>query len=144
MRLAPILAAAAAVFTLAGAPAEPPLEEIPVQRLASGQCALFLWTRGTPPRRVFVALQSPAIARVKVDGRVVDLPRVSWEGEAVFGHPPVQRFAGSGLALTVTIQADARSGLVGGAVAPTATIEYRAANGWETVVPAAGMVGCQP
>lgn len=143
MNIAPILAAAAAAFTLAAATVEVPLEEIPAQRLDSGQCALFLWTRGSPPRRVFMALQSPALARVKVGGRVLDLPRVGWEGEAVFGHPAMQRFAGSGLELKVTIQADARSGLVGGAVAPTATIEYRSADGWETVIPAAGMVGCQ-
>lgn len=143
MSIAPILAAVAA-FTLAAGPVEVPLEEIPPQRLESGQCALFLWTRASPPRRVFMALQSPTLARVKVGGRVLDLPRVAWEGEPVFGHPTMQRFAGSGLQLTITIQPDTRSGLVGGAVAPAATIEYRAADGWETVIPAAGMIGCQP
>ena len=143
MSLAPTFAAAAAAVILAAPPAEVGLQEIPAQRLESGQCALFLWTRDQPPKRVFVALQSPAVARVKVDGRVLELARVAWEGEAQFGHPPMQRFAGAGLELTVRIQTDTRSGLVGGAVAPAATIEYRTA-GWETVVPAAGMIGCQP
>lgn len=138
-----IVAALAAAFTLAASPAALQLEEIPVQRLEPGQCTLFLWTRDSPPRRVFMALQAPAIARVRVAGRVVDLPRVGWEGAAVFGHPAVQRYAGDGLELTVRIETDGRSGLVGGAVAPRATIEYRAEGGWETVVPAAGIVGCQ-
>jgi hypothetical protein len=53
-----------------------PLEALPTQTLASGQCALFLWARTTPPRRVFMALQDPAVARIRIDGRSVDLPRV--------------------------------------------------------------------
>lgn len=135
--------AAALVFALAGPPEPVPFEELPPQRLDSGQCALFLWTRETPPRRVFMALQTPALARLKINGGIVELPRVSAEGEAVFGHPPVQRYAGAGYEMTVRIQAEVRSGMAGGAVAPSASIEYRSADGWQTVIPAAGIVGCQ-
>lgn len=121
-----------------------PLEALPTQTLASGQCALFLWARTTPPRRVFMALQDPAVARIRIDGRSVDLPRVGAEGESAYGHAPVQRYEGEGITLTMTIQMDARSGLVGGAVIPTGSLEYRDARGWETIIPVAGMVGCQP
>lgn len=121
-----------------------PLEALPTQTLASGQCALFLWARTTPPRRVFMALQDPAVARIRIEGRSVDLPRVAAEGESAYGHAPVQRYEGEGITLTMTIQMDARSGLVGGAVIPTGSLEYRDARGWETIIPVAGMVGCQP
>ena len=121
-----------------------PLEALPTQTLASGQCALFLWARTTPPRRVFMALQDPAVARIRIDGRSVDLPRTAAEGESAYGHAPVQRYEGEGITLTITIQMDARSGLVGGAVVPTGSLEYRDARGWETIIPVAGMVGCQP
>lgn len=121
-----------------------PLEALPTQTLASGQCALFLWARTTPPRRVFMALQDPAVARIRIDGRSLDLPRTAAEGESAYGHAPVQRYEGEGIILTITIQMDARSGLVGGAVVPTGSMEYRDARGWETIIPVAGMVGCQP
>ncbi len=121
-----------------------PLEALPTQTLAGGQCALFLWARTTPPRRVFMALQDPAVARIRVDGRSVDLPRMAAEGENAYGHAPMQRYEGEGIVLTMTIQMDARSGLVGGAVIPTGSLEYRDARGWETIIPVAGMVGCQP
>ncbi|CAN1558664.1 hypothetical protein MCEMIH16_02531 [Caulobacteraceae bacterium] len=121
-----------------------PLEGLPTQTLASGQCALFLWARTTPPRRVLMALQDPAIARIRLDGKSLDLPRVAAEGEALYGHFPVQRFEGEGVSVSVTIQMDARSGLVGGVVVPAGWLEYRDRKGWETIVPVAGMVGCQP
>lgn len=121
-----------------------PLEALPTQTLASGQCALFLWARTTPPRRVFMALQDPAMARIRIDGRSVDLARTAAEGEGAYGHAPMQRYEGEGITLTMTIQMDARSGLVGGAVVPTGSLEYRDARGWETIIPVAGMVGCQP
>lgn len=121
-----------------------PLEALPTQTLSRGQCALFLWARTTPPRRVFMALQDPTVARIRMGGRTIDLPRVAAEGEAAYGHYPLQSYAGEGLTLTVTIQMDARSGLVGGAVVPAGSLEFKGKDGWETVIPVAGMVGCQP
>lgn len=121
-----------------------PLEALPTQTLAGGQCALFLWARTTPPRRVFMALQDPAVARIRIEGRSVDLPRTAGEGDSVYGHTPIQRFEGEGITLTIKIQMDARSGLVGGAVIPSGSLEYRDAKGWETIIPVAGIVGCQP
>lgn len=121
-----------------------PLEALPTQTLASGQCGLFLWARTSPPRRVFMALQDPAMARIRIEGRSVDLPRTAAEGESAYGHTPMQRYEGEGIVLTMRIEMDARSGLVGGAVIPTGSLEYRDAKGWETIIPVAGMVGCQP
>ncbi len=145
--LAAVCCAAASPALAETAPAPTgglPLEALPTQTLASGQCALFLWARTTPPRRVFMALQDPAVARIRIEGRSLDLPRTAAEGESAYGHTPMQRYEGGGITLTMTIQMDARSGLVGGAVIPTGSLEYRDAKGWETVIPVAGMVGCQP
>ena len=120
-----------------------PLAELPTQTLENGQCAMFLWARTTPPRRVFMALHEPATARVVVGARTLALPRTQWSGEAAFGHYPQQRFAGAGVELNVTVQMDTRTGLTGGAVVPSGSIEYRDEKGWETVIPVAGMVACQ-
>lgn len=118
--------------------------ELPPQELAPGQCALFLWARTTPARRFLMATQNPASARVSLDGRTLDVPLTAWDGEAVYGLHEIQTFSGDGITLTVRFSAEERKGLVGGLVAPNATVEYRDAAGWETVIPAAGMIACQP
>lgn len=118
--------------------------ELPPQKLAPGQCALFLWARTTPARRFLMATQNPASARVSLDGRTLDVPLTAWDGEAFYGVHDTQTFTGDGITLTVRFTAEARKGLVGGLVVPSASVEYRDAAGWETVIPAAGMIACQP
>jgi|GEM_PF-1676574 len=118
--------------------------EIPPQELASGQCALFLWARTSPARRFLMATQNPASARVSLNGKTLDLPLTEWDGDSVYGLYEVQVFSGEGITLTVRFTAEARKGLVGGLVAPEASVEYRDAAGWETVIPAAGILACQP
>jgi hypothetical protein len=145
MRWAIALGLCASLLAGAGGAAETelPLQELPPQTLAAGQCALVLWTRTTPARRVFMALNNPAGAKVQVDGRTVALARTGWDGEAVFGHSPKQAFAGGGWTLSVSVDFDTRSGLVGGAVAPSGTLELRDAKGWSILQSVAGMVACQ-
>lgn len=120
-----------------------PFGELPPQRLERGQCALFLWSRTTPPRRVLMALNDPAIARVRLGGRTVDLARTRVEGPAAFGHARTQSYAGAGASLVITVDMESRGGVVGGAVVPTAAIEYRTVAGWTIIVPAAGLLACQ-
>jgi hypothetical protein len=145
MRTTTILACALALAAGAARAAEGdvPLQELPPQTLDKGQCALALWTRTTPARRVFMAFSTPAAAKVQAGGRTLTLPRTAWDGEAVFGHYPRQTYAGSGWTLRVTVEFDARSGLVGGAVAPSGAIELTDAQGLSLVVPVAGLVACQ-
>lgn len=145
MRLCLILGLAAALTAGAARSAEPdmPLQELPTQTLASGQCALVLWTRTTPARRVFMALNDPAGAKVQVAGRTLDLPRTAWDGAPVFSHYPQQSFSGGGWTVKIGVEFDSRSGLVGGAVAPSGTLELTDAKGVSTVLPVAGMVACQ-
>lgn len=120
-----------------------PLGELPPQKLGEGQCALFLWSRSEPPRRVFMALNTPALARVRIGGRTVDLPRTSFEGDAAFGHYPEQTFAGEDVTLSMQVEIEARGALVGGAVAPTGTLTFDDRSGQSVVLPVAGLVACQ-
>jgi hypothetical protein len=90
-----------------------------------------------------MALNSPALARVRIGGRTVDLPRTSFEGEAAFGHYPEQRFAGDGVTLSMQVEIEARGALVGGAVAPSGTLTYEDRSGESVVLPVAGLVACQ-
>jgi hypothetical protein len=121
----------------------PVLGELPPQDLARGQCALVLWAQQMPPQRVFVSLNDPAIARVDVGGKVVELARVSQSGQPLFGQFPKTHYRGGGLSLDVSFVADKAKELNGGAVVSSALVEYVDAQGWTTVIPAAGLIGCQ-
>ena len=120
-----------------------PFAALPPQILAPGQCGLFLWARTTPPRLILMAVQNPGVARVSYKGKTIDLPLTAWDGEAAFGQYETQTFTGDGLTLTVTIRAEPATGLLGGAVVRQASVQYRDAEGWETVIATAGMIACQ-
>lgn len=120
-----------------------PFGELAPQKMASGQCALFLWADTAPARRILMATQNPASARVVMKGKTLDLPLTAWEGEQHMGLHEQQTFSGQGLTLTVRFRAESPRGLVGGVVAREASVELRDSAGWETVVPSAGMIACQ-
>ena len=120
-----------------------PFGELAQQKLAPGQCALFLWANTSPARRILMATQNPASARVVMKGRTLDLPLTAWDGEQVMGLYEEQTFTGEGLTLTVRFRGETPNGLIGGVVARDGSVELKDATGWETVVPAAGMIACQ-
>jgi len=121
-----------------------PFQEIAQQQLAPGQCALFLWARTSPARRILMATQNPASARIALKGKTLDLPLTAWDGEAHLGIHELQTFTAGGVTLTVRFNGQPRQGLIGGLVAEDGSVEMRDTQGWETVVPAAGMIACQP
>jgi hypothetical protein len=121
-----------------------PFQEIAQQQLAPGQCALFLWARTSPARRILMATQNPASARIALKGKTLDLPLTAWDGEAHMGIHEVQTFSANGVTITVRFDGKSREGLIGGLVAENGSVEMKDAEGWELVVPAAGMLACQP
>ena len=120
-----------------------PLGEAPALRLASGQCALALWTRAEPAVRVALAVNQPAEIHIRLDGRDLVLPRVASDGEPMFGHAPSQTWSGDGVTLSLTATLAARDGMVGGAVARDAMLVLTGRDGSEAVIPVAGLVACQ-
>lgn len=120
-----------------------PFGELAQQKLAPGQCALFLWANTSPARRILMATQNPASARVVMKGKTIDLPLTAWDGEQVMGLYEQQTFSGEGLTLTVRFRGEAANGLIGGMMARDGSVELKDAAGWETVVPAAGLIACQ-
>lgn len=119
------------------------MQEVAPQRLSPGQCVLVLWTKTQPPRRVLVAFSDPSVARVQIGGKTLDLPQTARGGELVFGHTPRQSFEGDGISMAFNLEFDTQSGLVGGALAPAGTLEYRSRKGWSSITAVAGIVGCE-
>jgi len=137
---APVEPAATALSDPMGAPA---LAELPTQQLAPGQCALVLWSRNTTAVRFAVTLDQPAVARVSVRGRVVELVRVAQSGQAIHGQFPDQHYRGEGISLGVSfVSGDVRQ-LTGGAVVSSAVVEYVDPAGWTSIIPAVGLIACQ-
>jgi len=129
--------------TMAGTPAESSFGELPAQTLNQGQCALVLWSRKSPPLRFLMTLNEPAVARVQIQGKMVELARVAQTGQPIYGQFPNQRYRGEGLSLSVTFSSDNMGPLNSGAVVSSAVVEYSDAQGWTAIVPAAGLIACQ-
>lgn len=119
------------------------LSELPTQVLAQGQCALVLWSRNSTPVRFAVMLDQPAIARVSMKGRVVELTRVSQNGQSIHGQFPEQHYRGAGMALEVSFMPEDARLLAGGAVVSSAVVEFDDPAGWTSIVPAVGVIACQ-
>ena len=124
-------------------PAEATLGEVPAQQLNKGQCALVLWSHKSPPLRFLVSLSDPAVVRVQLEGKLVEIARVAQSGQPFYGQFPDQRYRGNGVSLGVSFSVDGATALAGGAVVSSAVVEYADANGWTTVIPAAGLIACQ-
>lgn len=133
----------ASVAPAAMNPAGSVLSELPMQDLARGQCALVLWAQRSPPQRLLVTLDRPAVARITVEGKTIELARVSQSGEPLFGQFPLTRYRGDGLTLGVSFTADNARGAGDGARISSAVVEYIDDKGWTTIIPAAGLIGCQ-
>jgi hypothetical protein len=114
---------------------------LPPQELAPGQCGFFLWTNSSDPRLVFVSLAS-GNARMVVNGENLDLSRNSAEGQEYLGQFENQNFQNPELNVALNIVVERRPNIVDGAVIPSATLRLTESNGWETVLPVGGLIGC--
>jgi hypothetical protein len=114
---------------------------LPPQELAAGQCGLFLWTNSSDPRLVFVSL-SGGDARMVVDGEQLALARNAAEGQEYLGQFESQNFYSLEMNVALTIEVERRPNLVDGAVIPSATLRVTESNGWDTVIPVGGLIGC--
>ena len=119
------------------------LSELPTQVLAQGQCALVLWSRNSAPVRFAVTLDQPAVARVSMKGRVLELARVSQNGQSIHGQFPEQHYRGEGMSLEVSFMPEDARQLTGGAVVSSAVVEFDDPAGWTSIIPAVGVIACQ-
>lgn len=121
--------------------AAPVLGTLDRQALPVRGCAAYLWSRAD---RQFAAVagSDPAILRLKVDGRVVEMARVAQAGQAGLGLPVQGTYEAAGLSATVTMTIAPRDDLTRGAIVPEATLTLRRAGADELIQPLAGLVGC--
>lgn len=146
LALALLLAACAATPRTAPAPRPPsalPLAELPPQRLAKGDCALFLWERSAAGRRVLMATPAPPRVRVALGGATLDLPLVRADGPTDLGFPTRATYSDGRVSVALDLAFEMRPGLVGGAVVRDGSLALTTADGAEVVSPVAGLLGCR-
>ncbi len=130
------------VPALAGIKTPPPLEEAPAIKFEKGECALVLWSKSQPPRRVFAALNNPNRATIRIEGKKIDLLQTDQEGEPAFGFSPRAVYEGGGLKLRIDLIFDVRDNLNAGVLAEAGTIELVNEQGWSSLTPVGGILAC--
>ncbi|MBK5911650.1 hypothetical protein CCR85_09140 [Rhodothalassium salexigens] len=117
---------------------------LPAQTLPAGECGLFLWPKQVNARLLLFSLSGEATARLMLDGRERTLPRTAAEGPSYYGQFLRQTFAGDGFEVAVRLVAEPGQGVVNGALVRRASVRVVAEDGWRYVLPAAGLIACEP
>lgn len=117
------------------------LQALEPQQLAPGVCGMFLWAR-TPGEPVFIFTAMEREARVRVDGRLRTLPRTTADGASRHGHFETQTFSDGRLSIRVSTAFDEARRMVDGLGIERATIQVTDREGWETIIPAGGLLAC--
>lgn len=121
--------------------APPVLGALDRQALPARGCAAYLWSV-TDRSFVGVAGADPASLRLKIDGKVVDLPRAAQVGQGGYGLAATSTYEGAGVAATLDLTIAPRDDLTQGALVPQATLTLRRTGADELVQPLGGLIGC--
>ena len=128
-----------------GAPSSPGASvtagALPDAALPKGGCGMILWTLDIErPIPVFRAVSEKG-AEIVVDGKLQQLALAEADGGAGFGVYETQKFTGEGL--TVSVRVRFGLGFEGGSYLERGLVSIEKADGWKTVIPAAGIAGCR-
>ena len=118
------------------------LASIPEPFVPKGACGMVLWTaEGERPSPVFRYLSEKS-AEINLNGRLVRLSRTTFNGASGFGVFETQDFVSDdGISAVVTVQFG--QGFDGGSYLERGLVTLESAEGWRSVVPAAGLAGCR-
>lgn len=133
-----------AVAAMESPVAEVPADGLPPQKLAAGECGLFLWGMAAPRRFIFFTEPSSGEALVLHNGAAQRLIVTNTDGE-VFGQffTETQYLSADG---TWSVNLSLKPGemLEGGQRVESGRLVTTGADGWETVLPVTGVRACIP
>lgn len=136
---------ASTATTAMGSPiTEVPVDGLPPQSLAAGECGLFLWGMAAPRRFTFFMEASSGEALMLHEGTAQKLVTTDTNGE-VFGQffTETQYLSADG---TWSVNLSLKPGevLEGGQRVESGRLVTTGADGWETVLPVTGVRACIP
>lgn len=110
--------------------------------LPAGNCGMVLWTVDEDRPKPIFRYISGDLAEAGINGRLVPLSLVRFDGASAFGVGE-RGFFESALGLKLTVDADFGLGFEGGNYLEDGLITLEDASGWRTVAPVAGIAGCR-
>lgn len=121
-----------------------PNDGLPPQRLAPGECGLFLWSMSAPRKFVFFTNGSSGAALVLIGDKPTSISMTSAGGD-VFGQF-LTKMMFEDLTSNATVKVSIAPGkpLDGGQRVEGGNIQFRDEAGWETVLPVTGVRACMP
>lgn len=122
---------------------KPPRKGLPAQELLPGECGLFLWTRRENPEFIFFSKAGSETAVFWLDDAVQNLSRTSAGGD-IFGQQLTEQTFVLQDGRKMEMSMVPGDMLVGGQRVPEVSIRVLDAEGWATMIPAAGVTVCQP
>ena len=128
---------------VAGRTAEGVGDSLPAQTLDPGTCGLFLWTQDEPRRFILFYPAGAGTAEAVVDGRRTQLQVESQGGEIFAQFMTEMTFRRTG-GLPVALSMQPGELIEGGRRVPSARMISQDEEGWETIMPLAGLTACQP
>ena len=119
---------------------------LPVADVPSGRCGTILWAKsGADQVPVFRSVDDGTASMV-LDDELVTLTLTGRGGETRVGIPATQAFRGEGQdgPVEVVMRATWGQSFPAGAYVSRATLNVAGPDGWERVMPVAGIAGCRP
>ena len=116
--------------------------ELPGQRLAKGQCGLFLFAGEPAPRFVFFMNASTGAAKIMINEQEVVLARTEVKGAAFDLTFEDQTFIAPALGLTIQTIVEPHASEAGGTRLKSATLKLSREDGWKMVMPVGGATSC--
>lgn len=120
-----------------------PNEGLPPQRLAPGQCGLFLWGMSAPRKFVFFT-DGTGTATVLINDAPVALPMSSASGDVFGQFMTDMTFSDTVAGQSVAVAIEPGEVLEGGQRVESGTLQFRESEGWETILPVTGVRACLP
>ena len=118
-------------------------ESLPAQTLAPGKCGLFLWTQDEPRRFVLFYEAGAASAKAVLNGQETALA-IESQGGDVFAQFMTRIDFRAPNGVPVSLALEPGDLIEGGRRVPLARMVSQDDEGWETIVPLAGLTACQP
>jgi len=116
------------------------------QKLPAKGCAAYLWS-AVDRQLVAMASADPAMLRVSLDGRIVDLARSAQGGAdgngAKLGFADGADYRGKDVTARLTMDIVQQDGLTAGAKVPQGSLQVDRPGQDGIVVPVAGLIGCR-
>ncbi|WP_233150578.1 hypothetical protein [Sphingomonas mollis] len=124
--------------------AVPPVPgELGRQPLPAQGCAAYLWNV-SDRKLVVMAGADPALVRLVLGGKAIDLARESESGLGGFGFAGRTAYRNSDVTVTLDMTVQTQADLTDGGAVPQGTLTLERGGADAVVIPVAGLIGCAP